>query len=108
MRQSWSVNNLTDFIVDSVQAAHADEAPFYHLKFDRVFSNLPTVFRKALQSSFICRRTSPHRISELFFTRCSPTGENQRRRRCHSRLTAVMHSRLPITRGIRPTRWEPK
>src|SRR2546426_2099800 len=37
MRQSWSVNNLTDFVVDSVQAAHADEAPFYHLRFDRVF-----------------------------------------------------------------------
>src|SRR6187399_2465781 len=37
MRQSWSVNNLTDFVVDSVQAAHADEEPFYHLRFDRVF-----------------------------------------------------------------------
>src|SRR5437016_14214449 len=37
MRQSWSVNNLTNFVVDSVQAAHADEAPFYHLRFDRVF-----------------------------------------------------------------------
>src|SRR5438132_1937368 len=37
MRQSWSVNKLTDFVVDSVQAAHADEAPFYHLRFDRVF-----------------------------------------------------------------------
>src|SRR6266496_6275894 len=37
MRQSWSVNNLTAFVVDSVQAAHADEAPFYHLRFDRVF-----------------------------------------------------------------------
>src|SRR5213082_191218 len=37
MRQSWSINNLTDFVVDSVQAAHADEAPFYHLRFDRVF-----------------------------------------------------------------------
>jgi len=37
MRQSWSVNNLTDFVVDSVQAAHAGEAPFYHLRFDRVF-----------------------------------------------------------------------
>jgi len=37
MRQSWSVNNLTDFVVDSVQAAHSNEAPFYHLRFDRVF-----------------------------------------------------------------------
>jgi hypothetical protein len=37
MRQSWSVNNLTDFVVESVQTAPADEAPFYHLRFDRVF-----------------------------------------------------------------------
>src|SRR2546423_14918999 len=37
MRQSWSVNKLTDFVVDSVQAAHAGEGPFYHLRFDRVF-----------------------------------------------------------------------
>src|SRR2546426_6574490 len=37
MRQSWSVNNLTDFVVDSVQNAHADDAPFRHLRFDRVF-----------------------------------------------------------------------
>jgi hypothetical protein len=37
MRQSWSVNNLTDFMVDSVQKADADEAPFYHLRFDPVF-----------------------------------------------------------------------
>src|SRR5437763_11829139 len=37
MRQSWSVNNLTAFVVDSVQNAHADEAPFLHLRFDRVF-----------------------------------------------------------------------
>src|SRR2546425_5224889 len=37
MRQSWSVNNLTDFMVDSVQNAHADDAPFHHLRFDRVF-----------------------------------------------------------------------
>ncbi len=39
MRQSWSVNNLTDFVVESVQTAPADEAPFYHLRFDRVFPN---------------------------------------------------------------------
>src|SRR5438876_5651239 len=37
MRQSWSVNNLTGFVVNSVQNAHADDAPFRHLKFDRVF-----------------------------------------------------------------------
>jgi hypothetical protein len=37
MRQSWSVNNLTQFVANSVQNAHADDAPFYHLRFDRVF-----------------------------------------------------------------------
>src|ERR1700746_390013 len=37
MRQSWSVNNLTDFVANSVQNAHADDAPFHHLRFDRVF-----------------------------------------------------------------------
>jgi hypothetical protein len=37
MRQSWSVNNLTDFVVDSVQNAHRDEAPFLHLRFEHVF-----------------------------------------------------------------------
>jgi hypothetical protein len=37
MRQSWAVNNLTDFVVESVRTAPADEAPFYHLRFDRVF-----------------------------------------------------------------------
>jgi hypothetical protein len=37
MIQSWSVNNLTDFVANSVQNAHADEAPFLHLRFDRVF-----------------------------------------------------------------------
>jgi hypothetical protein len=37
MRQSWSVNHLTDFVVDSVKHAHADDAPFYHLRFDRIF-----------------------------------------------------------------------
>src|SRR5438876_9580817 len=37
MRQSWSVNNLTDFVVNSIQNAHADDAPFHHLRFDRVF-----------------------------------------------------------------------
>src|SRR5262245_45640142 len=37
MRQSWSVNNLTDFVANSIQNAHADEAPFLHLRFDCVF-----------------------------------------------------------------------
>jgi hypothetical protein len=37
MRQSWSVNNLTNFVVDSVRTAHADDAPFHHLRFERVF-----------------------------------------------------------------------
>src|SRR4030095_16495656 len=37
MRQSWSVNNLTDFVASSVQNAAADEAPFHHLKFVRFF-----------------------------------------------------------------------
>src|SRR5256885_10939122 len=37
MRQSWSVNNLTGFVVNSFKNAHADDAPFRHLKFDRVF-----------------------------------------------------------------------
>src|SRR5215831_6096088 len=37
MRQSWSVNDLSDFVVNSVQNAHADDAPFHHLRFDRVF-----------------------------------------------------------------------
>jgi hypothetical protein len=37
MRQSWSVNKLTDFVVNSVQNAHADDAPFHHLRFDRLF-----------------------------------------------------------------------
>jgi hypothetical protein len=37
MRQSWSVNHLIDFAVRSIQRAQADESPFYHLRFDRVF-----------------------------------------------------------------------
>jgi len=37
MRQSWSVNNLVDFVVESVRRSHADDSPFYHLRFDRVF-----------------------------------------------------------------------
>src|SRR5216117_2415423 len=37
MRQSWPVNNLIDFAVRSIQRAQADDSPFYHLRFDRVF-----------------------------------------------------------------------
>ena len=37
MRESWSVNHLIDFVVRSIQRAQADESPFYHLRFDRVF-----------------------------------------------------------------------
>jgi hypothetical protein len=37
MRQSWTVNNLTDFVANSVKNAQADEAPFYHLQFNAVF-----------------------------------------------------------------------
>jgi hypothetical protein len=37
MRQSWSVNKLTDFVANSVHSANTDDAPFYHLRFDRVF-----------------------------------------------------------------------
>src|SRR6267143_6480937 len=37
MRQSWSVNDLTAFVANSVQNASADDAPFHHLRFDRVF-----------------------------------------------------------------------
>ena len=37
MRQSWSVNDLTDFVAESVRNALADDAPFYHLRFEQVF-----------------------------------------------------------------------
>jgi hypothetical protein len=37
MRQSWSVNDLIGFVVNSVQTAPADDAPFHHLRFERVF-----------------------------------------------------------------------
>ena len=37
MTQSWSVNNLTEFVVDSVRDAQADEWPFYYLRFGRAF-----------------------------------------------------------------------
>jgi hypothetical protein len=37
MEQSRSVDNLTRFVADSVKNAQADDAPFYHLRFERVF-----------------------------------------------------------------------
>src|ERR1700736_2803996 len=37
MEQSPSVKNLIDFVVESARSAHADDIPFHHLKFDRVF-----------------------------------------------------------------------
>ena len=37
MEKSESVENLTRFVVDSVRQAHADDAPFHHLRFDRIF-----------------------------------------------------------------------
>src|SRR5438132_11834687 len=37
MEKSESVENLIQFVVDSVRQAHADDAPFHHLRFDRVF-----------------------------------------------------------------------
>src|ERR1044071_9088278 len=39
MEKSESVANLIQFVVDSVRQAHADEAPFHHLRFDRIFPN---------------------------------------------------------------------
>ena len=39
MGQSWSVNKLTAFLVNSIQNALADDVPFYHLRFERVFPN---------------------------------------------------------------------
>jgi len=37
MEHSWSVKNLTDFVVESAQRARPDDTPFHHLRFDRVF-----------------------------------------------------------------------
>jgi hypothetical protein len=37
MQQTRSVENLVQFVADSVRNAHADESPFYHLRFERVF-----------------------------------------------------------------------
>src|SRR6266581_2553772 len=37
MEKSESFENLIQFVVDSVRQAQADDAPFYHLRFDRIF-----------------------------------------------------------------------
>src|SRR2546421_10239086 len=37
MEKSESVENVIQFVVDSVRQAHADDAPFHHLQFERVF-----------------------------------------------------------------------
>src|SRR5437773_6283457 len=37
MEESQSVENLVDFAVQSIHRAQADDSPFYHLRFDRVF-----------------------------------------------------------------------
>ena len=37
MEQSWSVNDLTEFVAESVRNAREGGVPFYHLEFDRVF-----------------------------------------------------------------------
>src|ERR1051325_5763325 len=37
MEKSESVQNLIQFVVDSVRQADADDAPFHHLQFDRIF-----------------------------------------------------------------------
>jgi len=37
MRHSWAVNDLIGFVANSVQTAPAGDAPFHHLRFERVF-----------------------------------------------------------------------
>src|SRR4029434_2413486 len=37
MEKSESLENLIQFVVDSVQTAHANDAPFHHLPFHRTF-----------------------------------------------------------------------
>jgi hypothetical protein len=39
MEQSQSVENLIQFVVESIRRSQADDSPFYHLRFDRVFPN---------------------------------------------------------------------
>jgi hypothetical protein len=45
MQHSRSVEDLIDFVMESAQAARADDIPFHHLKFDRVF---PDDFYRAM------------------------------------------------------------
>jgi hypothetical protein len=37
MEQPQSVKNLIQFVVESIRRSQADDTPFYHLRFDRVF-----------------------------------------------------------------------
>src|SRR6476660_10658333 len=37
MEKSESLQKLIQFVVDSVRTAPADDAPFHHLQFDRIF-----------------------------------------------------------------------
>jgi hypothetical protein len=37
VQDPWSIENLTEFVADSVQNAREGSVPFYHLHFDRVF-----------------------------------------------------------------------
>src|SRR5207302_7007176 len=37
VQDSWSVENLTEFVAESVRNAREGGVPFYHLEFDRVF-----------------------------------------------------------------------
>src|SRR5205085_7789415 len=37
MEKSESIANLIQFVVNSIQQAHADDAPFHHLHFDSIF-----------------------------------------------------------------------
>lgn len=48
MKQSWSVKRLIEFVVDSVETAHADDVPFPHLEFARVFP--PDFYVEMLQT----------------------------------------------------------
>jgi hypothetical protein len=48
MRQSWPVNDLIDFVVESVRAARQGTVPFHHLQFDRVF--LPDFYAEMLRT----------------------------------------------------------
>src|SRR5438445_280304 len=94
MRQSWSVNDLTDFMVDSVQNAHADDAPFLHLRFDRVFpDDFYTAMLQAMPVAADYRAMSG-----------KSKAESRKRRRCHSRPIRATPSQLQIIPGTRPIR----